>query len=72
MKHARSAAALAFLPAPQILPAEGDHWGHEGATGPDAWATLDPASKTCAEGTHQSPIDLSGAVHGDMGTIAPV
>lgn len=38
------------------------HWSYEGATGPTAWGDLDPASKACATGTQQSPINLTGAV----------
>ena len=33
-------------------------WGYTGATGPDHWATLDPAYQTCANGVHQSPISI--------------
>jgi carbonic anhydrase len=38
------------------------HWSYDGATGPAAWAELDPAFATCSAGTHQSPIDLPASV----------
>ena len=37
-----------------------ERWGYAGATGPDRWASLDPAFSNCAEGRRQSPIDLTG------------
>nr|WP_281282902.1 carbonic anhydrase family protein [Rubellimicrobium rubrum] len=63
---------MAFLLAPQALWAEGAHWAYDGDAGPDAWAALDPANALCAKGAHQSPIDLSGAMHGDVAASAPV
>jgi carbonic anhydrase len=35
------------------------HWAYEGATGPQAWSELDPASMVCKQGGAQSPIDLA-------------
>ena len=33
-------------------------WGYEAENGPDVWAQLSPEYFLCAEGKHQSPIDL--------------
>ena len=33
-------------------------WGYEAKNGPDVWAQLSPEYFLCAEGKHQSPIDL--------------
>ena len=33
-------------------------WGYEAENGPDVWSQLSPEYVLCAEGTHQSPIDL--------------
>ena len=33
-------------------------WGYEAENGPDVWAQLNPEYILCAEGMHQSPIDL--------------
>ena len=33
-------------------------WGYESKNGPDVWAQLSPEYILCAEGKHQSPIDL--------------
>jgi carbonic anhydrase len=46
--------------------AEGAHWSYEGATGPDHWGDVDAASKVCAAGSQQSPIDISGAVKSQL------
>ncbi len=34
------------------------HWSYAGATGPQAWAQLDPEFATCAAGQRQSPINI--------------
>ena len=39
--------------------ASGPHWEYEGATGPQAWGELEPASAVCKQGGAQSPIDLA-------------
>ena len=33
-------------------------WGYAAENGPDVWGQLNPEYSLCAEGTHQSPIDL--------------
>lgn len=39
----------------------GATWTYTGATGPSHWATIDPTNyATCADGTAQSPINISG------------
>jgi carbonic anhydrase len=42
------------------------HWSYDGATGPAEWGTLDSTYAACADGTKQSPIDLSGAKGSDL------
>ena len=37
---------------------EKTEWGYESENGPDVWAELSPEYILCAEGKHQSPIDL--------------
>jgi carbonic anhydrase len=37
------------------------HWGYETANGPSRWGELNRDWVLCAEGHHQSPIDLTGA-----------
>ena len=37
---------------------ENIEWGYEAENGPDVWAQLSPQYVLCAEGIHQSPIDL--------------
>jgi carbonic anhydrase len=47
----------------QAARAEGAaHWEYDGAKGAQKWGELDPAFKTCAVGSEQSPIDLDGAI----------
>lgn len=43
------------------------HWTYEGEEGPAHWGTLDPAYAACADGSAQSPIDVTSPVP----TIAP-
>ena len=45
------------------------HWSYGGASGPDAWGTLDPAYGACGAGTQQSPIDLSAAVRAELAPV---
>ncbi len=45
------------------------HWSYSGDTGPQRWGELQPDFKVCALGTEQTPIDLSGAMSGDTGTV---
>lgn len=39
----------------------GAEWSYEGATGPANWGSLDPSYAACADGSVQSPIDITGA-----------
>ncbi len=39
-------------------PADGHHWGYEGAAGPASWGKLRPEFATCSSGRSQSPIDI--------------
>lgn len=41
-------------------------WSYEGATGPEAWATLDPAYARCGSGRRQSPIDIRDGISVDL------
>lgn len=45
-------------------------WSYSGDTGPQAWATLDPAFAQCAAGRRQSPIDIRDGVRVDLEPIA--
>jgi carbonic anhydrase len=40
-------------------PASTPHWGYEGDTGPSVWGGLSPDFSACAEGSHQSPVDIA-------------
>jgi carbonic anhydrase len=46
-------------------PSRPDHqpqnWAYEGVEGPDHWAMLSPAYRTCEKGSHQSPINIQAA-----------
>ena len=42
------------------------HWGYEGEEGPGHWAGLSADFALCAEGTEQSPIDLTNPVPTDV------
>lgn len=36
-------------------------WGYDPADGPDKWGSIEPAFAACADGKHQSPVDVHGA-----------
>lgn len=55
--------ALCPLCSPQALAAD---WSYEGATGPDRWAELDLANRTCSAGTQQSPIDIGETIKAQL------
>ena len=44
-------------------------WTYSGATGPAHWGTIDAAYATCADGSAQSPINVTGAVSKNMTNI---
>lgn len=60
-------AGLALCPLCRpALAAEGAHWSYEGAAGPTKWGDLDAASKVCAIGAQQSPIDVVAPVKSQL------
>lgn len=65
--------ALVFLTAAQDTtptPLPPAHWEYTGEEGPDHWGELDPNYAACRTGLAQSPIDISGALAGDLTPIA--
>ena len=71
-RHAlRALAGLALCPlcARAGFAAPGTHWGYAGADGPDNWGKLDAASKVCAAGSQQSPIDIVSPVKAQLPPI---
>lgn len=63
----RTAKPLSTVNAPSAAPATHDrHWSYAGDTGPDAWASLDPANITCRNGKRQSPIDIRDGIKVDQ------
>ncbi|MDZ7608577.1 MAG: carbonic anhydrase family protein [Cyclobacteriaceae bacterium] len=44
---------------PEKVSARPTHWGYEGNIGPANWATLDPVYAVCANGMHQSPVNIT-------------
>src|SRR5260370_38966993 len=57
--------ALCPLCAPASFAADA-HWSYEGTTGPDKWGELDAASRVCAVGTQQSPLDIDQTVRAQL------
>ena len=45
------------------------HWSYEGATGPDKWGDLDPASKLCSLGSQQSPLDIRATIKAQLSPL---
>ncbi len=62
-------AGLALCPvcAPRGFAAD---WSYEGAHGPEHWGDVDAASKVCAAGSQQSPIDIDASVRGNLPRLA--
>ena len=54
--------AIAGVSGSSAAGAGGAAWSYEGATGPAYWGSLDPSYAACADGSVQSPIDITGAV----------
>lgn len=42
------------------------HWTYEGEEGPEHWGDLAPEYAACADGSAQTPIDITGAVEADL------
>jgi carbonic anhydrase len=61
-EHGAAAADPHGAPAKAAAAHAGPHWEYEGATGPDKWGDLEPASAVCKQGGAQSPIDLDVAL----------
>lgn len=63
-------AGLTLCPVCQpVFAAEGARWGYEGAAGPAKWGDLDVASKVCALGLQQSPIDIVAPIKSQLPPI---
>jgi carbonic anhydrase len=63
------AAGLALTIGRPAVFGQGHEWGYDRIHGPDTWARLDPNFAACAEGKHQSPIDIRGAKTMDLPPI---
>jgi carbonic anhydrase len=42
------------------------HWTYEGEDGPENWGALDPAYELCADGSAQTPVNITGATLVDL------
>ena len=51
-------------------PASALAWAYEGASGPDAWASLKPEYAQCGQGRRQSPLNLQDGIAVDLEPIA--
>ena len=45
------------------------HWGYEGAGAAEHWGQLQPGFRVCALGLQQSPIDLTGPIGANLGSL---
>ena len=51
--------------------ASGPPWSYSGLTGPSHWGKMDPAYSLCANGSEQSPVDISNAAGDALGDAPP-
>jgi carbonic anhydrase len=64
---ATAVAAAALIAVASTASGAGAAWTYTGVTGPSHWKTIDPTNyATCADGTAQSPIDISHPVKTDL------
>ena len=63
------AAALAALSPMTWADEHPAHWSYSGATGPEHWASEDPAFATCGTGQRQSPIDIRTTIVKELPAI---
>ena len=45
------------------------HWDYEGAGAPEHWGQLEPGFRVCELGLQQSPIDLTGPIGSNLGSV---
>src|SRR5215469_7700028 len=62
------AAATLVAGASAVCAEEHAHWSYSGATGPEHWASEDPAFAACG-GKHQSPVDIESAASEELPAI---
>lgn len=46
--------------------AGGSHWTYDGHEGPEHWGELSPEFASCSKGRNQSPVNLTGAIKGQL------
>jgi len=63
-----SAAALSAGASAAWADSHEAHWSYSGATGPEHWASEDPAFAACG-GKHQSPVDIESAASEELPAI---
>ena len=68
-KSLLSLSIAASIAGSALMAAEGVHWGYEGDTGPEHWATLSPDFATCGSGVNQSPIDIRRTFRTELDTV---
>lgn len=52
-----------------VFAAEGAHWSYEGPDGPENWGEHNAASRVCAVGTQQSPIDIEAPIRAELAPL---
>lgn len=67
MKKNISLLLAAMLASPAAY--AGAHWEYSGNEGPGNWGKLAPEFAACAMGKNQSPVDLKGAIKGQLAPI---
>jgi carbonic anhydrase len=60
---------VVMLAGAPVALASGELWSYDGETGPDNWGELTQDWAVCGNGRYQSPINLTGGVSANLGSI---
>ena len=62
--------AACMLGSPAAFAGDETRWNYLGEHGPDHWGALDKSYSTCAAGSQQSPVNLTGAIEAELPSLA--
>lgn len=69
MRHKILMSAAVFSISVGSVAGELSHWSYEGKEGPTHWGELAPEFVTCMVGKNQSPVNITGAIEGNLNEL---